>query len=173
MPQQRNNATHLSVRSVTFMHMRANSKRVGTATEARVLAALVPEFESVLVPFGDNSRYDLVVEHAGSSLRVQCKTARALGVGSIQFPVASSQAHRGGGRRGYVGQADYFGVASSVDPRVFLVPVSVVSNTAAMCLRLTPTLSGQVRGIRFASDFEVSVQAAAIRARLDGEVSSA
>lgn len=170
MPQPRHR--HLSVLDRTFPLMRANPKQVGAVTEARVFAALVPEFDSVLLPFGDNSRYDLVVEHAGTFLRIQCKTARQMG-GGIVFPTTSSQAHRGKGKQGYVGQADYFGVASATDPRVFLVPVPHKGHIRDMTLRLVPTLSGRVKGCNFAEDYDVSVQAAAIRARLEGESSSA
>jgi hypothetical protein len=148
--------------------MRANPKQVGTVTEARVFAALVAEFDTVLLPFGDNSRYDLVVEHRGTFLRVQCKTARLLADGVIQFPTVSSQAHRGGTHQNYVGQVDFFGVASDHDPRIFLVPIARVVSTRAMTLRLMPTPSGRVSNCNFADEYEVSVQAAAIRARLEG-----
>lgn len=157
-----------------FPLMRANPKQVGTVTEARVFAALVAEFDTVLLPFGDNSRYDLVVDHAGTFLRIQCKTARrARTDGAIVFPAASSQFHRGKARQGYVGSADYFGVATVEDPRVFLVPVPADERVTEMSLRLSPTLSGRVKGCHFADEYEVSVQAAAIRARLEGESSSA
>jgi len=47
----------------------------------------VPEFLKagfpILLPFGDNRRYDMVVDVSGSFLRVQCKTASVHRGGAI------------------------------------------------------------------------------------------
>jgi hypothetical protein len=48
------------------------TKRKGDAAEAHVLAALVGAGLTVLVPWGDNARYDLVVDCAGRFIRIQC-----------------------------------------------------------------------------------------------------
>jgi len=49
---------------------------VGTRTEAVVLAELVKRGYRVLLPFGHNHRYDLVLDVEGRFVRVQCKTGR-------------------------------------------------------------------------------------------------
>ena len=51
-----------------------NTKQIGDETEACVLAALIEAGYSVSIPFGDNDRYDLVVDADGELLCVQCKT---------------------------------------------------------------------------------------------------
>ena len=61
---------------------------VGQRSEAIILAELVRRGHRVLVPFGPNQRYDLVVELDGRFLRVQCKTGR-LRNGRICFSTAS------------------------------------------------------------------------------------
>ena len=53
-----------------------NTKDVGDKTVAMVLAALVRKGKTLLLPFGDNRRYDLAVDEGGRLVRVQCKTAR-------------------------------------------------------------------------------------------------
>ncbi|GAB3020632.1 group I intron-associated PD-(D/E)XK endonuclease [Natronobiforma cellulositropha] len=53
----------------------ANSKDRGDETEAKIIATLVAAGNSVSIPFGDNDRYDLVVDDGHSLYRVQCKTA--------------------------------------------------------------------------------------------------
>ena len=100
-----------------------NTKHIGDVTEAMILAALVRKSRTVLVPFGDNARYDLVYEEAGKFVRVQCKTGRVKN-GCVRFATASSYAHRGGKRNGYEGEADYFGVYRPQTNDCYLVPLS-------------------------------------------------
>lgn len=52
-----------------------NSKDIGDETESRALSELVAYGYSVSVPFGDNDKYDLVVDDGATLYRVQCKTA--------------------------------------------------------------------------------------------------
>jgi len=74
-----------------------NTKAAGDITEAVVLAEFLGAGFPVCVPFGDNRRYDLVVEAARRFLRVQCKTAsltsdRCGGKGCIRFKARSGGA---------------------------------------------------------------------------------
>jgi hypothetical protein len=57
---------------------------VGLRTEAAILAELVRRGYQVLVPFGTNQRYDLVLDMDGKFVRVQGKTGR-LRSGVISF----------------------------------------------------------------------------------------
>ena len=61
-----------------------NSKSVGDITQSQVMAALLKHGKNVLMPFGDNCRYDLVVEQEGLFFRIQCKTGR-MSRGAVVF----------------------------------------------------------------------------------------
>ena len=52
----------------------SNTKQTGDETEAKIIAALITEGYSVSVPFGDNDKYDLLLDTGTELLRVQCKT---------------------------------------------------------------------------------------------------
>ena len=53
-----------------------DSKSVGERSEAIIMSRLLQVGYMVLTPFGESSRYDLVIEDAdGGFWRVQCKTA--------------------------------------------------------------------------------------------------
>ena len=54
----------------------ANTKAIGTISESVVLSEFLKAGFPVLLPFGDNLRYDMVIEAGGRFLSVQCKTAR-------------------------------------------------------------------------------------------------
>jgi hypothetical protein len=72
---------------------------VGQRTEAAILSELVRRGYSVLLPFGVNQRYDLVLELGERLLRVQCKTGRRRG-GSIEFSTVAFSATQRDGSRG-------------------------------------------------------------------------
>lgn len=105
-----------------------NTKAVGDRSEAMVIAFLLKAGLSVLKPFGDNQRYDLVIDVKGSFYRIQCKTGHLKGVRShcVRFPTASTYAHRGGKRRGYGGQVELFGVYCPETDEIYFVDPSSV-----------------------------------------------
>lgn len=51
-------------------------KQLGEQSQAHIIARLLEVGYTVLVPYGDSNRYDLVIEGGdGQFWRVQCKTA--------------------------------------------------------------------------------------------------
>ncbi|WP_135827754.1 group I intron-associated PD-(D/E)XK endonuclease [Halorussus halobius] len=56
------------------MSATVNSKDTGDESEVAILQALISAGYSVSIPFGDNDKYDLVVDDGESFQRVQCKT---------------------------------------------------------------------------------------------------
>ena len=130
-----------------------NTKAVGDMSQGAVIAALLKAGQVVLLPFGDNQRYDLVVEQNGEFKRVQVKTGR-LKDGSIRFQTCSTYAHRGRGKKDYRGQADLFGIYCPENEKTYLVPVDVVGTTNGR-MRIDPPKNGQVAGTRQAVDFEL------------------
>ena len=127
---------------------------IGDKTEAIVLAQLLQVYDSVLIPFGNGRRYDLVIEEAGKFTRVQCKTGR-LRNGVVIFNTHSIGYVAGGRRsRGYRGDADLFGVYCPDTKRVYLVPVDEVPVDRGF-LRVTPARSGQQKNVRLAEQYEL------------------
>ena len=127
---------------------------VGLRTEAAILAELVRRGYEILVPFGTNQRYDLVIDLDGQFLRVQCKTGR-LRKGCIEF---SSQSVRSNTTkvmtRDYRGEAELFLVFCPDTGRIYAVPVDDAP-TGHVYLRVDPTRNGQRVKIRWAHDYEL------------------
>lgn len=138
---------------------RAHTKLIGDRTTAMVLAKLLTVYDQVLIPFGENVRYDLVVDTGASFLRVQCKTGRVR-KGAVQFATSSVMHHHqsirrtGNYTRSYRGQADYFGVYCPETDKVYFVPVEEVGTKDAR-LRVETTKNAQERFIRWARDYEL------------------
>lgn len=127
---------------------------VGHRTEAAILSALVRRGYRVLLPFGVNQRYDLVLESEGRFLRAQCKSGR-LREGAIQFRALSTQSNTRRTRsRNYVGEVDLFIVYCPDIQRVYVVPAEEVPNTG-MYLRVDPPRNRQAKRVRWAKDYEL------------------
>lgn len=62
-----------------------NSKDTGDETEAIAIYSLIASGYSVSIPFGDNDKYDLIVENGNRLFRVQCKTAWQNKPNTIRF----------------------------------------------------------------------------------------
>lgn len=130
-----------------------NTKAIGDKTVALVMASLIKRGNILLLPFSDNERYDLVFEQNKEFHRVQCKTGR-LKNGSISFKASSTYAHRGRSRKGYKGEADWFGVYCPETDKAYLIPVEEVGDNECS-LRLEPTKNNQTKNIRWAKDYEI------------------
>ena len=67
-------------------------KEIGDRSTLAIMFAFKIQGWDVLVPFGENTRYDLVVDRGTQLQRVQCKTGR-LRNGAVVFRTCSSYAH--------------------------------------------------------------------------------
>lgn len=56
----------------------SNTKTTGDKSIAKITAMLLDKDFTVLIPFGDNQRYDLVVELDGKFIKIQGKTGRII-----------------------------------------------------------------------------------------------
>jgi PD-(D/E)XK endonuclease len=127
---------------------------VGQRTEGAILSALIRHGYSVLVPFGVNQRYDLVLDCDGRLLRAQCKTGR-LRDGVVQFSSQSIQSNTRRTRiRSYAGEVDLFIVHCVENERVYVIPAEDVPNSC-MYLRIDPSRNQQCKRVRWAKDYEL------------------
>lgn len=129
-----------------------NTKSIGEITEAVILAHLLKKGWSVSLPFGDNQRYDMIIDTGGGLLRAQCKTARWVN-GCIEF-AASSKNGFTGTRKPYTDQIDTFLIYSPKTQKVYMVPVNNAGTTVVR-LRVEANNGGAVSYIKWASDYEI------------------
>lgn len=127
---------------------------VGLRTEAAILAELVRRGYQVLIPFGTNQRYDLVLDMNGRFVRAQCRTGR-LRRGCVLFNTESVRINTQGWlTRSYVGEAEIFLIYCPETERIYAVPVDEAPTSSAS-LRVDPSQNGQEDGIRWARDYEL------------------
>ncbi|NIB98475.1 group I intron-associated PD-(D/E)XK endonuclease [Halobacterium sp. R2-5] len=130
----------------------ANSKQVGDETEARILSELVAAGYSVSVPFGDNDKYDLIVDDGETLHRVQCKTAWANKPETIRFNTHSQTTREGTyHEQTYQNEVDAFAVRYPETESLYWVDISEATEQK-MELRFNAEIDHP--NINWASDFE-------------------
>jgi PD-(D/E)XK endonuclease len=136
-------------------------KAIGDLTQLAVMAALADAGYGLDVPYGENTRCDLILERSGELTRVQCKTGR-LREGTVRFAVCSVYAHHANPKikfRQYHGEIHFFGVYCVETGAVYLVPINALKADHTAALRLDPPRNNQVVGIRWARDYEIGTVA--------------
>jgi hypothetical protein len=128
---------------------------VGQRSEAIILAELVKRGHRVLLPYGVNHRYDLVIDAGDRYVRAQCKTGR-LRDGVIHFNTASVRVNT---RRTFITpydaeQIDLFLIYCPETDRVYALEVGEAASGHG-ALRVDPAANGQAKRIRWAADYEL------------------
>jgi hypothetical protein len=137
--------------------MREHPKVVGDRSTLAIMTALQAAGYGLYLPFGENTRCDLILQRDDGLLRVQCKTGR-LREGAIRFAVCSSYGHHRNPstvRRDYRGEIDLFAVFCPETQGVYLVPIGDVPFRSTAYLRVTTPKNNQHRSVRLAIAYEV------------------
>src|SRR5260370_32668129 len=119
--------------------------RIGLTTHIAILHKLVSMGLEVLQPLSDDLHYDLAyyVEETAELIRIQCKAGRY--VPEISFFLFKNFNRTGGrtGRRGYIADAEYFGVYCEELNKTYLIPVNLVPYTEEIHLRAMRSRNNQ------------------------------
>lgn len=128
-----------------------NTKAVGEITEAKVIARLLELGYSVSMPFGNNQKYDLILDTGSELLRAQVKTGR-LRDGCVRFNTVSVNGFTKK-RTSYDNYADVFIVYCAAVEGFYFVPVEDASK-GAMQLRVEPTRNC-ISTVNWAEEYEL------------------
>lgn len=144
--------------------MELSSKQKGNLTELQCLTALYEQGCHVSLPYGENSRYDMIADVNGKLLKIQVKTSSLKNKDDenvIEFSCRSTRVNSQGcvSNRYTEEEIDFF--ATFWKGKCYLVPVNECSVTKA--LRFAPPKNGQIKGITFAVDYELETQLEKIR----------
>lgn len=131
-----------------------NPKQKGTLTELQCLAALYECGCAVSLPYGENNRYDFIIDINNKLLRVQVKSSRKIDDTSFAFTCMSTKSKKSGNtRRRYTSdEIDYF--ATYYQNKCYLVPVNICG--CEKRLHLDVCKNNQLQNVCFARDFELN-----------------
>lgn len=135
--------------------MSALNKQKGNLGEAKCLAKMVELGVPVSLPFGDNERYDLIIDHNGKLERIQVKySSYQESEGSIIFKVSSSTNHTTNKHlTTYENDVDAFLLYNALTDEVYYVPIEVIGNKKTITLRMAPSKNGQNKNCLFTKDY--------------------
>lgn len=133
-------------------------KDIGDRSTLAIILALQTQGCTTYLPFGENTRCDLVADYGGRLSRIQCKTGR-LRHGSVLFATCSTYGHHTNPkavRRTYEGEIDEFAVFCPELGSVYVIPISDVPVVKQATLRVDQPKNAQSKRIRFASQYEIA-----------------
>lgn len=133
-----------------------HTKDVGIIGETVAVAEFTKRGIPVLVPVGDNLRYDFVFELKHEFYRVQVKTCLKDNDGICQFCAKSSKNHTTNKRYdNYQGDVDYFFFYCVSLDLFAVVPMEVIGKQVNFNLRVKPPLNNQSKSIHYFSEYSL------------------
>lgn len=141
--------------------MELNTKQKGNLTELQCLSAFVEQGCGISIPYGDNLKYDFIADVNGFLFKIQVKTSSLKDENAIKFSCRTTHVNCSGvkNERYSSNEVDFF--ATYWNNQCYLVPINECS--VEKTLRFAPPRSGQLKGIAFATDYELAKQLQKIR----------
>lgn len=135
------------------------TKIKGNVTEMECMLAFMKLGYQVSIPFGEDSRYDFVVDINDKLYKIQCKTCSEVTENEQVLAVKFKTVRQSGSKatnwtrtKYEENEIDCF--ATSYQGICYLVPVKECS--IEKTLRIIPPRNGQIKGISFLKDYELS-----------------
>lgn len=137
-----------------------NTKILGNTTEMECMLECMKLGIQVSIPFGEDSRYDFIMDYKGKLYRIQSKHCSEIVDSSNQVVAVKFKTVRQSGSNATIhtrtkytkDEIDYF--STSYNGKCYLVPVEQCSNEKI--LRIIPPKNGQIVGISFLENYELS-----------------
>jgi hypothetical protein len=135
--------------------MKINTKKKGNKAEAIVLSEFVKREFAVLIPFGDNEKYDLVVEINGCFKSVQVKKGACRNgclVADLRYKVGSKRVKS----EKYFGKIDLIAIWCEENNKVYVFDLNKFGNKSFARLRLEkPKNNSCISTIIWAEQYEI------------------
>ena len=135
--------------------MELTTKQKGNITEMECILAFMKAGYKVSIPYGEDCKYDLVVDINNKLYRIQCKTSHALTnpEDGFKFKTKSVVITTHGVKENHyeTNEIDYF--ATMYEGNCYLVPVGESNNE--ITLRFRYPANGQKKGISLAENYRM------------------
>ncbi len=127
------------------------TKLKGNIAETKILADLISLGYTVSIPYGEDVRYDLVVDVDNKFLRIQCKYTTS----NLEFVYIKARSTNNWKTIVYNNSViDVIATYDSSTDKIYYVPISEFKeNQSSIQLRLTPSKNNQKLRTRKACDF--------------------
>jgi len=127
-------------------------KQKGEITEAIILAKFIERGEVVLLPWGDNQRFDMVLYRNNKFIRIQCKTGKIVN-GTIRCNAKSTNWNTLE-HYDYKGQIEFFAIYCPDNKKCYMISVDDVG-ISQISLRIDIPKHGNQYSFKWAKDYEI------------------
>lgn len=133
-----------------------NTKEIGDISESAVVTQLLKCGLSVSIPFGDRSRYDLILDDGKKLHKVQVKTAQYLKDKLIVRAYSISTKEGKTIKNTYSNDVDFIAAYCHELDKVYIIPIAAVGNGGVITLRLADTKNNQKNKVTPAEQFVIT-----------------
>ena len=129
------------------------TKQKGNITELQCATAFIQAGFKVSIPYGEDCKYDMIIDDENHLYRIQCKTSKALENSSDGFKFKTKSVvitTRGAKESRYTkNEIDFF--ATVYEGQCYLIPVEECGTEKVLRFHYPPT--GQKKNISLAEDY--------------------
>ena len=135
--------------------MSSRTKRIGNIGEQVIITELL-QYPDIIVskPITDNEPYDIIIDYKGVLYRVQIKTTEFVKDNTMRFCTSITNPFKRTNKKYTDQDIDMFMLYCLENKYCGLLLISEYI-TKDTVLRINPTISGQVKGIKYAEDYEL------------------
>ena len=128
----------------------------GLTTELKCMEKFIEYGFIVSIPYGNNSRYDLLLDGGNSKyIRIQCKTAHLNENGSYTINTANSVSTMTKRTVKHYDNTQIDFIASIIEERLVIIPVNLISNSKSKVFRTKLPKFGGKSSCNLIQDFTV------------------
>ena len=131
-----------------------NEKQIkGITTELICMQKFIELGYIVSVPYGNNSRYDLLVDNGKSIWRIQCKAASLNANDSYTIQTCNKVSTTTQRKTKHYTKEQIDFIASIIDNQLVIIPVEFIENSTSKVFRIKPPKYGSKSTCNLIQDF--------------------
>ena len=134
-------------------------KALGAQTELQCITYLHGLGYDISIPWGDNARYDFVLDVNHQLYKIQCKTAHKEDEGVYNIQTRSTYINAQGNRAAPYTKEDVDFFSTFIDGKCYLIPLEETCKREQV-LRFVRPKNNQTKGITFAQEYLAEKQIA-------------
>lgn len=129
-----------------------STKAKGAQTELECITYLHGLGYDISIPWGDNARYDFVLDVQNKLYKIQCKTSSKQEEGVYKFQCRSTYVNSQGNRSASYTADDVDFFCTFIEGKCYLIPLAETSKREKV-MRFVPPKNNQTKGITFAQEY--------------------
>lgn len=134
-----------------------STKAQGAQTELQCLTYLHGLGYDVSIPWGDNARYDFVLDVNHKLYKIQVKTSHKMEEGVYRFQTRSTYVNSQGNRTANYTEDEVDFFATFIEGKCYLIPLNETSKREKV-MRFVEPKNNQRNGITFAQEYLAEAQ---------------